>query len=317
MKFGMMKPRIMKLRFNVLLGGLLLAAMPLAVAQTGMLNVPRTVEAGSAFSIPTSGSGKAVLYIVGPAQVLRREVKLGETVSFAAGDLHNAGHYLALLVGGSGTENGAFDVVASHPASLSFLAKPSRLPVDLQNGISGVVYVFDTFRNLVIAPSEVTFQLSGVAGAGQARTVTTRDGVAWTKLNSATKEGAAQFIARDGGISATRVIQQVPGDPCRLRMNARLSNQKLGDPKLANQKLTDHRPAQQRLTLETEPVRDCGGNAVPDGTIVTFKEIYKDGEATVDVPVKRGVARTEMPAYPGATISVATGVVMGNEIRWK
>jgi hypothetical protein len=28
------------------------------------------------------------------------------------------------------------------------------------------------------------------------------------------------------------------------------------------------------------------------------------------------VARTEMPAYNGARISVATGVVMGNEIRW-
>lgn len=316
MTFRMIKPRIMKFRFKVLLGGLLLAAMPLA-AQSGVLEVPRAVEAGNAFSIPTSGSGKAVLYIVGPAQVLRREVKLGESVSFAAGDLHNAGHYLALLAGDLGTENGAFDVVASHPASLSFLAKPSRLPVDLQNGISGVVYVFDTFRNLVIAPSEVSFQLSGVAGAGQGRTVATRDGVAWTKLNSATKEGTAQFIARDGAISATRVIQQVPGDPCRLRMNAHLSNQKLAEPKLANQKLTDHKPTQQRLTLETEPVRDCGGNAVPDGTIVTFKEIYKDGEATVDVPVKRGVARTEMPAYPGATISVATGVVMGNEIRWK
>jgi hypothetical protein len=134
--------------------------------------------------------------------------------------------------------------------------------------------------------------------------------VAWTKLNSASKEGAAQFVARDGGVSATRVIQQVPGDPCRLQMNARLSSQKL-------QKQTGQKQTEQRLTLETTPVRDCSGNAVPDGTIVTFKEVYRDGEATVDVPIKRGVARTEMPAYPGATISVATGVVMGNEIRWK
>jgi hypothetical protein len=43
--------------------------------------------------------------------------------------------------------------------------------------------------------------------------------------------------------------------------------------------------------------------------------MYTGGEATVDVPLKRGVARTEMPAYNGATISVATGVVMGNEIH--
>jgi hypothetical protein len=77
------------------------------------------------------------------------------------------------------------------------------------------------------------------------------------------------------------------------------------------------RPLGQRLALETEPVRDCSGNPVPDGTIVTFTEAYSGGEATVDVPLKRGVAKTEMPAYDGATISVATGVVMGNEIRWE
>ena len=52
-------------------------------------------------------------------------------------------------------------------------------------------------------------------------------------------------------------------------------------------------------------------------TLLADEETELDLDGTVDVPVKRGVARTEMPAYPGATISVATGVVMGNEIRWK
>lgn len=287
----------MKFRFTFLLGGLVLAAMQLALAQSAGLRLPKTVEAGSAFSIQSTGSGKAVLYIVGPGQVLRRDVQLGETTFFAPGDLHNAGHYLAVLVAGSFTDNGAFDVTAAHqPAALSFLAKPSRLPVALHNGISGVVYVFDTFQNLVLAPTPVLFQLSGVAGAGQTLTATTRDGVAWIKMDSAAKEGVTQFVARGGDASSTRVIQQVPAEPCRLRMNARLSG--------------------ERLVLETEPVRDCGGNTVSDGTIVTFTETYNGGEATVDVPLKRGVARTEMPAHDGARISVATGVVMGNEIRW-
>jgi hypothetical protein len=224
-------------------------------------------------------------------------VELGETTSFAAGDLHNAGHYLVVLVGSSSTENGAFDVTSAHqPTALSFIAKPSRLPVDLHDGISGVAYVFDTFQNLVMQPTQVSFHLAGVAGAPQTRTVPTHNGLAWTKMDSASKEGAAQFVAQVGNVSDTRVIQQVPGDPCRLRMNVR--------------------PSGQRLALETEPVRDCSGNAVPDGTIVTFTEMYNGGEATVDVPLKRGIARTEMPAYKGATISVATGVVMGNEIHW-
>jgi len=166
----------------------------------------------------------------------------------------------------------------------------------LHGGISGVAYVFDTFQNLVLQPTQVSFQLSGVAGAPQTRTVPTRNGVAWTKMDSASKEGAAQFEARVGSADGRRVIQQVPGDPCRLRMNAKVSG--------------------QRLELETEPVRDCSGNAVPDGTIITFTEMYNGGEATVDVPLKRGIARTQMPAHNGATISVATGIVMGNEIRW-
>ena len=288
----------MKTRLTLLLSGLIvLVAGQVTVAQSGGLQLPQAVEAGSSFSIQSAGSGKAVLYIVGPAQVLRRDVQLGETTSFAAGELHNAGHYVVILVGRASTETGAFDVTAANqPTSLSFIAKPSRLPVDLHDGISGVAYVFDTFQNLVLQPTQVSFQLSGVAGAPQMRTVMTQNGVAWTKMDSASKEGAAQFTAQDGSVADKRVIQQVPGDPCRLRMNVR--------------------PSGQRLALETEPVRDCSGNAVPDGTIVTFTEMYDGGEATVDVPLKRGVARTEMPAHSGATISVATGVVLGNEIRW-
>jgi hypothetical protein len=281
---------------GLILGGLLLAAMPLVLAQTA-LRLPGTVEAGSAFSIQTSGSGKAVLYIVGPGQVLRRNMQLGGPELFAPGDIHNAGHYLAVLVTGPSTENGAFDVIAAHePASLSFLAKPSRVAVDSRDGISGVVYVFDTFQNLVLTPTPVSFQLSGAAGAAQTRTVLSHNGVAWTKMNSAAREGSGQFVAQVGSATATRVIQQVPGDPCGLRMSAR--------------------PSGQRLVVQTDPVRDCGGNVVPDGTIVTFTETYNGGESTVDAPLKQGVARAEMPAYNGAKISVATGVVLGNEIRW-
>ena len=286
----------MKSKCTFLLGGLILAAVPLALAQTGGLRLPKTVEAGSAFSIQSSGSGTAFLYIVGPGQVLRRDVQLGETTFFAPGDLHNAGRYLAVLVGGSSTENGAFDVTAAHqPMVLSFLAKPSRLPVDLHDGISGVVYAFDAFQNLVLVPAQVSFQLTSVTGAEQMRTALTRNGVAWTKMNSAAQEGVAKFVARVGDATSTRVIQQVPGNPCHLRMSAR--------------------PSGQRLAVETDPVRDCNGNALPDGTIVTFTETYSEGESTVDVPLKRGVARTDMPAYSGAKVSVATGVFIGNEIH--
>ncbi|MGH9617630.1 MAG: hypothetical protein ACRD28_12890 [Acidobacteriaceae bacterium] len=293
-----------------LLTALVLAAASLvfaesgAHAQSGSMVVPTRVVAGSAFSIPTSGSGKAVLYIVGPSQVLRRDVQLGQAVSFAAGDLYNAGRYLAVLTGGASSQVGQFNVVpAAQPESLSFLAKPSRLPVGQHNGISGTAYVFDAYGNLITAPMSVSFELSDQseqskqAAPVQSQTVTTRNGVAWTQMNSAEKQGRAKFVAQVDGASSTRIIQQVPGKPCGLTMSAR--------------------PAGQRIELQTAPLRDCAGNPVTDGTIVTFTENCHGAESTVDAPLKQGIARVDMPACDGATISVASGVVAGNEIHWK
>ncbi len=286
----------MRLRLPFLVG-LAFAAMPLVQAQSASMNVPKQVEAGSAFSIPTTGSGKATLYIVGFGQVLRQEVQLGEAASFASGVLHNAGHYLVVLAGESATDNGTLDVIpASRVANLSFLAKPSRLPVSLHDGISGAAYIFDAYQNLIVTPTSVSFALSSSSGVTQTRTAMTSEGRAWTQMDSAAKEGAAHFTAHAGDISSTRIIQQVPGDPCGLKMSAR--------------------PSGQKIELTTDPLRDCSGNAVPDGTVVTFTEAHDGSQTTVDVPLKRGIAQAELPAYNGAKISAATGVVLGNEIRW-
>jgi hypothetical protein len=281
------------------LAGALAAAAQLLVAQHGSLTLPGTVVSGDAFSIPTAGNGKATLYIVGLGQVLRREVALGETISFPAGTLFNAGHYITVLEWESSpAESGSFDVVpAARPADLTFLARPSRLPVSLHGGITGAAYVFDAYHNLITTPASVSFELSGPAGTAQKRTVETRNGAAWTEMDSTPREGKDKFVASVGGVSSTRIVGQVPGDPCALKMSAR--------------------PSGQQVQLQTEPVRDCSGNAVPDGTIITFTESYDGAQSTADVPLKRGIAEVKMPAHPGARISVASGVVLGNEIRWE
>ncbi|MFP5227713.1 MAG: hypothetical protein ACLGXA_08770 [Acidobacteriota bacterium] len=273
------------------------AGLP-ACGQDGALDVPKTVTAGAAFTVPTTGSGKGTLYIAGPGGALKREVDLGQPIAIAAGDLDNAGHYVAVLSGPSGTQTAQFDAVpASQPASLSFLARPSRLPVDLQNGITGAIYVFDSYHNLITNPMPVNFQLSVPSALTQTRTVTTNEGAASTEMNSASKQGSAKFLAQAGNVSATRVIQQVPGTPCDLKMTAHKAGNK--------------------IELATDPLHDCSGNAVTDGTIVTFTESWNGGQTTVDVPLKRDVAQAQVPAVMGARLSVATGVVMGNEIRWE
>ncbi len=290
----------MRRRFAFLIFCIAFATMQRARAEGGSMSLspPGTVKAGNAFAIQTTGSGQAVLYIVGLGQVIGRDVQLGETTFFPAGVLYNAGHYVAILVAGSNTDNTAFDVVpASRPASLSFLARPSRLSVGLHDGISGCVYIFDAYHNLITAPTSVSFKLSNPSGAAQERAVVAHDGVAWTEVDSTAKEGIDKFKAQVDEVSSTRVVEQVPGDPCGLKMSATQSG--------------------KDIELATTPVRDCSGNAVPDGTIVTFTETYGGDQSTVDVPLKRGIAQVEMPAHDGATISVASGVVMGNEIHWR
>ena len=115
-------------------------------------------------------------------------------------------------------------------------------------------------------------------------------------LDSTGQEGKDKFVAKLGDLSSTRIISQVPGDPCGLKMTAR--------------------QAGQQIDLQTDPVRDCTGNPVPDGTIVTFTEAFRGGQSTVDVPLKRGIAQVLMPIHSGSNISVASGVVMGNTIGW-
>ena len=287
----------MRLGFQLLSSSLILASVQLALAQGTTMSLPQTVEAGAAFSIQSTGSGKATLYIIGTGQVLKRDVQLGEMVSFPAGSLYNAGRYLAVLSQESSTQNGSFDVVpAAKPADMSFFAKPSRLPVGLHDGITGAVYVLDTYHNLISAPTPVSFELSPPSGAVQKRTVVTSNGAAWTAMDSTPQQGNDRFVARVGDVSSTRIVGQVPGDPCTLKMNAR--------------------PSGQQVELVTDPVRDCSGNAIPDGTIVTFTETYKGTQSTIDQPLKRGIAQVTMQVHPGATLSVASGVVMGNQIGW-
>jgi hypothetical protein len=184
---------------------------------------------------------------------------------------------------------------AAKPADLSFLAKPSRLPVGLHDGITGAVYLFDTYRNLITYPTPVSFALTNPAGAVQTRAVVTRNGAAWTSMDSSPQQGTDKFVVQAGDVNSSRVIRQVPGDPCGLKMSALESG--------------------QHVQLQTDPVRDCSGNAVPDGTIVTFSETFNGAQSIVDVPVKRGIAQVQFPVHEGATISVASGVALGNQIH--
>jgi hypothetical protein len=267
------------------------------VARAQELSIPDQLAAGQGFSLPTSGAGEATFYLVGPDSTIKRAVQLGRPVKIAPEEMRSAGRYVAALRSDDSTSSKVFFVTAAKPAALNFLARPSRVPTATPDAISGVAFVFDAYKNLVLEPVPVNFSLSLEKSAPVSRTFQSKGGIAWVKLASGRSQGAAQFVASlpASDVSVRRVVQQVAGDACNLHITAK---------SMAN-----------AVVVETDPVRDCSGNAVPDGTIVTFTETDSRGISTVDARVKRDVARAELPLSDNATISVAAGVVLGNEVH--
>ena len=49
--------------------------------------------------------------------------------------------------------------------------------------------------------------------------------------------------------------------------------------------------------------------------IVSFIQTDQSGRSTVDARIKKGIARAELPVSNNATITVAAGVVLGNELH--
>jgi hypothetical protein len=265
------------------------------MAAASELHVAGNVVAGQPLTIRTSGDGDATVYLVGPSQVLKRQVRLGNDLQIKGEELRSAGRWIAILRDGSKSSSQVFFVQPGKVENLSFLARPSRVPVARPGAISGITFVFDRYENLVLQPTPVKFSLS-VESTGATQSVTSKNGVAWTSSSSARKAGAAQFVASASDVSVRRVVQQVASDPCNLRM-----------------RVVEHTAT--TTVVETDPIRDCTGNPVPDGTIVTFTQTDAAGRSTVDARIKRGIARAGLPPASNAVITVASGVVLGNELH--
>lgn len=266
----------------------------LAHAQDADLRPPSATVAGNPASIETTGSGSATFYLIGPNITAKRDVQLGQEISLSAKDLQSAGTYIAIICGGTCRSVGFF-VAPAKPVSLTFLVHPSRAPVGQNDVVSGVAIPFDEFRNLVLQPVTVDFQLTAAGSAPASHQVSSQGGVAWFHTSSGRSAGALQITASINGASTRRVVQQVASDPCRLRISGQRNA--------------------KGFIVETEPVRDCTGNPVPDGTIVTFTAKDAQGTDTVDAPIKKGIARAQMLGSGPVVISAASGVVMGNELR--
>lgn len=261
------------------------------------LRLPEKAVAGQNTTITTTGSGDATLYVVGPGTAIKRDIKLGSDVEIKGEQLRKSGFYDVVVKSSDGDSSKQLYVAPAAPEKINFLARPSRVPVGEPKVIAGTAFVFDQYENLVLTPTPVTFNLAVPGAPAKTERMMTKDGVAFLQTGSGTKAGPGQFVVSVGDNSVRRVVEETASEPCNLRFN--VHKEKEG------------------LIAETDPVRDCSGNAVPDGTIVTFiSNEPGQGRSTVDARVKKGVARAVLPAVPGSTISVASGVTLGSEVRW-
>jgi hypothetical protein len=266
-----------------------------ARAWASELHPPAQVTAGTSFTIGSSGSGQATLYLIGPAQLSKNQVRLGGEIAIPAQEVKQAGRYTAIVCDGEDCSSAHFVVKAAPAAQLSLLVHPSRVRVAEPNAISAVALVFDSFHNLVLAPTEVEFKAIPREGQPISQARASQAGIAWIRLSSGRSEGPVKVGASVGPVSELRVVQQVASDACNLRIKPEWVSGK--------------------LYVQTEPVRDCSGNPVPDGTVVSFTKMDASGKTSVDVPIKRGVARVEVPVAGNAHVFAASGVVTGNELN--
>jgi hypothetical protein len=260
------------------------------------INVPSSITAGEGMRIATTGSGKATFYLSGPGASRKTDVELGKEIELLPQDLRSAGRYEAILCSDH-CRSAIFFVTASKPTSIALLVHPSRVPVSQPNAISGVALPFDRFQNFVSESVTVKFDLISGPRVFSSHTSQTRDGVAWFRTDSSSSTGAFQVVASSSDLSTRRALQQVASDPCNLR----ISGQRTA----------------AAISLQTEPVHDCSGNPVSDGTVVTFTATGPDGKSTIDAPIKHGVASTQIKGATAKSVvvSAASGIVMGNEIR--
>ena len=266
-----------------------------AFAQDISLRAPSGAVAGNSASIGTTGSGSATLYLVGPSLSVKRDVELEQNISLDSKELQTAGRYIAIVCT-TGCSSIGFFVAPAKPVNLTFLVHPSRAPVAQSDAISGVALTFDEYHNLVMAPTAVQFQLTSKGLSPTSHSAQTRDGIAWFRTNSGKSAGPLQVIASmNNDVNARRVVQQVASEPCNLRIKGERTS--------------------KGIMVETDPVRDCSGNPVPDGTVVTFTAKNGNEISSVDAPVKQDVARATMLTTGPVVISAASGVAMGNELR--
>lgn len=181
---------------------------------------------------------------------------------------------------------------------LLVLAGPRSIPADGAHATMVVTVPQDRFANGVADATQVTVQAlhpTGATSTGEQRgeheviEAPVQSLLTWTRVKSRTTAGPIYLAARAGDAhSVEQRVLAVPGPPAPFTIYAH------------PQQLTAD--GNQLITIATSRVVDRFGNALLDGTAVTFvAEAAKGGQRTVPAQLIAGTATVQVqaPTIPG------------------
>ena len=257
------------------------------------LKVPATTTAGNAvtFTAPVAARQRCTSL----ARERRSSARCNSArITISADELKNAGRYIVSV---EGDGDGSFFVTANEVSSIAFLARPSRVPADTHDVISGTAFLFDKYQNLVMQPQPVKFELERQWTEHQPRReVERRSRLRQAGLFQEGRPGAVcgvqrlGFGAARGAGGRVRSVQHSHERPARQE---RHSGQHRSHSRLRRESRA--RRNHRDLHLDRREGQEHRGCA--------HQTWHRAGRAC-----RRATS---------ATISVASGVVVGNEIQWR
>ena len=195
------------------------------------------------------------------------------------------------------------DFIPGAPYTVTLAADPTSIVAD---GVSTSVIsatVVDQYANLVMDGTVVTFTTDLGSFPMTFYTRTTAGGVATAVLTSSTRAGTSVVTATAGAAIGTAEISLLPGDPVTLTLSA-----------LSSQVSVDN------AAVVTATLSDQYGNAVTDGTVVTFTTSLNLGDGSLSPEVgytAGGVVTTTLTSTltdSGLLAATATGGISNTAV---
>jgi hypothetical protein len=278
-----------------------------------IIDVPATVIAGDEAQITIRAPGLAdgtpltvlLTGTFGSRPYTTRVEDEQALVDLSTDDTRHSG--LVTVIAGTGSQQGqASFKIEPGPAvgSIPVRIGPRSVPANGQSETMLVAFPTDEWGNPVPADTAVTVRVEhpGPAAADQSGKqevikTTAANLLAWTKLKSGTAAGQTRVAVMAGQAhSPEKVFREIPGPPVTFTVNAAQTDA----------------PAdgRQLIELTTSQITDRFGNAMLDGTSMTFLATAADGSRrSIPATVIDGVARAVFQA-PVKPVEVVVQAVL-------